>query len=48
MTDMGSGRTLPVAVVTPVRGRLEHLVNRRFLDEVAPDVRHVIVAVDMP
>lgn len=38
-----------VAVITPVRGREAHLLNqRRFLDAVAPGVRHVIVAVDSP
>lgn len=41
--------TAPVAVITPVRGRLPHLRNqRRFLREVAPGVQHVVVAVDSP
>lgn len=40
---------MSIAVITPVRGREAHLLNqRRFLDEVAPDARHVIVAVDSP
>lgn len=37
-----------IVVVTPVRGRLDHLVNqRRFLDAVMPEATHVVVAVDM-
>lgn len=45
----GSSHGTRVVVVTPVRGRREHLFNqRRFLDAVAPGAPHVIVAVDMP
>ena len=37
------------AVITPVKGRLDHLRHqRRFLTETAPDVTHYVVAVDSP
>ena len=52
MTDLRQEATLTMpttAVITPVRGRLEHLVNaRRFLVADAPDVQHIVVAVDTP